>query len=598
MYTSHALDLLRNIRREQQADGSFFSVSVPLKACAPSFSIKSTFTTALILYRLHSVRTVFSENTAILTELKTIVEPAIDFLLSQRGPHWTWNYWPRNSAESVAFPYPDDLDDTFVALSAITLHRPKVITGEVFANVSKTLIRQENTLGGPFRTWILPNGGGLTEDPPDVAVNSNILGFLSLHNIRLPELQVWLSTSLEKTDFISPFYPSTLQPLYFLSRAAENLTAKNKGMIAEKMREAQQNISGPLCRVQYFDPTRNGVRYGNISTALETATKIETLCTEVRVRQKETLDNEVSNETRFLQTVRMSLRRYFDCFYAVENVDWAEKAIIALCEKNVQEMLLPWYFYADMNGLERIGDITEKDRHILLQTCTINIAGWLAYRAYDDILDTSTTVTKKMILRNQSCMNLLNRMVENFFSNKYQYVACWIRQRMDIAIERECVRGKADALQEKSIGCAIGPALILLHRRHDDSKDIGGSNAGRELSIMIRFFRHLLTAKQIHDDCHDWQEDLKKGFVNLAIQNKETTEAQFWDSCFESATRKILFHVQKARKALIELSVRGVLKTTAQLEKYLASIEHSAQLALAEKKRLDDFRKYVAFTEK
>jgi|GEM_PF-2502493 len=567
-------------------------MSVPIDESADdTIRIKSTFTTSLTLCRLSDVRNTFSDNPTILNALDEVVQPAIDFLLSQKSPAWTWNYWLRDSIESTTFPYPDDLDDTFVALSAITLHRPNILTGEVFANITETLMSQEVSAGGPYRTWL-----GLVEEVPDVAVNSNILRFLHLHNIHLPALEQWLTRQLAETDFTSPFYPSTLQPLSFLECSIETLAPETKNILLQKIQAAKNSeivnrFRDPTKpKIHYFDPARNGVRYGNYSAALDIAIGVEYICKMRHENQRTVVDEGRQCEDALLQKAREKIVRSMGNMLSTTNKDWLLKTTDVLCTKNRKELLIPWYFYADMIGVSDTHGLPIEQSRLLDQILNLNLAGWIAYRTYDDILDTPEGRSDEKILLYHSCMNVYRTMLSRCGSDKSHPVAYMIQLKMDIAIEREHLRNKADALQEKSLGCAIAPIISLIEHRKDIERDAGNTS----IQMILRLFRHILTAKQLHDDCHDWQEDLASGFINLAVSNRHTTEQQFWDERFALSVKKILFHTKKALTILTKLYQDGTLKTTIHLEKYVASMEWSAHLALSEKRRADDFREYLS----
>jgi len=85
-------------------------------------------------------------------KVKTIKQKAAKFLLSQKSKHWSFNYWVRNSQEAKKLPYPDDLDDTFCALSALFQYDPNLINGSAMAKIITLLTAMEKKEGGPYRT--------------------------------------------------------------------------------------------------------------------------------------------------------------------------------------------------------------------------------------------------------------------------------------------------------------------------------------------------------------------------------------------------------------------------------------------------------------
>jgi hypothetical protein len=98
--------------REQQPDGSFLGYS---SNNPNNFSTAKTYHTPFPTATIVNALTPHKDNVTV----TKIYKKAVDYLLRQRSPHWSFNYWDRGSFEAKQHPYPDDLDDTFAALSAI-----------------------------------------------------------------------------------------------------------------------------------------------------------------------------------------------------------------------------------------------------------------------------------------------------------------------------------------------------------------------------------------------------------------------------------------------------------------------------------------------
>lgn len=127
-------------------------------------------------------------------------------------------------------PYPDDLDDTFTALAALSLAAPHAISGEVLAHATTLLLSQEANEGGPYLTWVLPDAHPKITNAPDPAVNATVGYFLALQGVYLSHLDTYLTSTAQKIrdrkpslrtpeDFLlSHYYPNTITVAYFLSR--------------------------------------------------------------------------------------------------------------------------------------------------------------------------------------------------------------------------------------------------------------------------------------------------------------------------------------------------------------------------------------------
>ncbi len=189
------------LAKSQQKNGSFLSLSTPSKRSFKNAKkYHPTFPSSLILSCLCSL-----EETA---GIKQIKDKLTIFLLSQKNKHWSFNYWVRNSQEAQKLPYPDDLDDTFCALSALFQHNPKLIDGSAMAKIVTLLTAVEEKEGGPYRTWLVSQDADKIWKDIDLAVNSNIAYFLLLQDISLPNIDILIESAIETKNYTSPYYPS------------------------------------------------------------------------------------------------------------------------------------------------------------------------------------------------------------------------------------------------------------------------------------------------------------------------------------------------------------------------------------------------------
>src|SRR5690606_19133233 len=130
---------------------------------------------------------------------------AVKFLLKQKTPNWTWNYWQKNHPMRAVMPLPDDLDDTIWALIALALHNPKLISGSVLAHLARTLTACETAPGGPYRTWLVDRTLHKTWGDVDIAVNANIGYLLSQQQVRLSGLMRYIDDALARNQLTSPY---------------------------------------------------------------------------------------------------------------------------------------------------------------------------------------------------------------------------------------------------------------------------------------------------------------------------------------------------------------------------------------------------------
>ncbi len=157
------------------------------------------------------------------------------FLLREKTDLQQFNYWQKQSKEYDTVPYPNDIDDTFVAMQALYYCDASLITEEMLADLVSLLIRQEITPGGPYKTWITTLDDAVWQDV-DIVANSNVVAFLHLLGIELPQLQEYFDSALTN-DLRSLYYHHPMTILYFLARAYRG---SNTAILIEKILNLQQ----------------------------------------------------------------------------------------------------------------------------------------------------------------------------------------------------------------------------------------------------------------------------------------------------------------------------------------------------------------------
>jgi hypothetical protein len=316
-----ALDFLQ---KSQENDGSFLSTtSTDPDTFSHGVKMYTTFATSLILPCLSG----YLERSI---AAKTISNKGVDFLLREKNTDWSWNYWQRESSvytntshsishstshstfhptshstshsTSYSTSYPNDLDDTFCALSAIRLANPEMIDGKVLAKIVKLLVRNEKIEGGPYYTWLTQRKAGyLTMDSStdlqkniwydiDPVVNANIAYFLSLENIYLPNLNRYIEEIIEKKDYRSRYYFSPSSIIYFITRG---YCGKNRQQLIEFLLES----TGKRSSENHPEKSDNPLEYhkSKYINSISAAMIISAL---IRLTTKKYLDDEQSHKQK------------------------------------------------------------------------------------------------------------------------------------------------------------------------------------------------------------------------------------------------------------------------------------------------------------
>ena len=127
---------LEYLSSAQQKDGSFLSLSSPSEDNFSNAIIyQTTFLNIFILLFLTDLSKTDS--------LFIISKKLKTFLLSQKTEFWSWNYLTRDSLDSKNKIYPDGLDVTFCALTALSRYDKNLITSAIFVNIVQMLTATE-----------------------------------------------------------------------------------------------------------------------------------------------------------------------------------------------------------------------------------------------------------------------------------------------------------------------------------------------------------------------------------------------------------------------------------------------------------------------
>lgn len=620
----------------QQKDGSFLSYSSPdLEHFSKDHSYKTTFFSSLILSALSQIET--EKASAIKGEIA-------NFLYKEASDEWSFNYWSKSSQEYSGQPYPDDLDDTFCALSALYLYDPSVFTGDILASIMGLLFHAEVKEGGPYRTWLFQPEKGSKWDDVDVAVNANIGYFLHLQDVELPNVSGLIEEALENNAFSSPYYPNTYPIFYFASRWAKGDVLRQLATSIPRALFQRSDWMRPLfislvltslLRVGYpprglkklvrylletqenegswpadgfcFDPSQQGKKYCAGASSLTTA-----FCVEALNMYKSLSEKTIDHKSLLLVSHAHTLVR---------------QALVASphteLHHNTERLIDTFFGYRNSREVIELPFLMQSatklhvEQSTLYNLATVNVIGWIAYTAYDDFLDgegQSWQLASAMF-----CSRRMAKLLQSVlpYNLEFQIEAEIVLDRIDAANAWEVnhTRGQKkenilhidtlpdygdySKLADRSLGHTIA-ALGVVY-------SAGVARESPLLHTVRSFFKHYLIARQLNDDAHDWEEDLLKGSVNavgvMVLEawkergralssgidlSKDMTKLRtiMWESVIEKATQEIHSHIRDARAALkrVENEVDATL-----LEKLLQPLEKAASDAVQEKKKVQDF---------
>jgi hypothetical protein len=542
------------------------------------------------------------------------------YLLQQRSTDGSYNYWPVASALRRSQPYPNDLDDTFCALIALYKHQPSLVDSSVLAQMTKLLLAAESTPGGPYYTWLVAADSPTTWRQLDVAVNANVAFFLQLINVRLPRLDQYLATALKRSQFESQYYPDAWAVWYYLARwcpnqhrdelraAIEKALIRQSAVGAVRLNPLQtalcltslgqlgshawllQALTRRLLASQQsdgswpaagfcLDPSINGQVVEHGSTALTTALALEALSlARNHLGAKPVTPTAASPKILRQNTIQIAVQNNvshtFDQF-GDELSQPVRPLLSRLCSGATgSEICLLAYQFARSLDL----DSAFLNLNTFVELGTANLMGWLAYSAFDDLLDQDAPVGagllpaanialrasrdkfKTVLASNPAFLAYIDHTFNAIDqANAWELAHCRAEQvGGHLIIGNLPNYGDRSNLSQRSFGHALAPLGVLILAGHDLA-----SPAVRHVQAALE---HYLVARQLQDDLHDWTEDLAKGRLTYVVSEvmrelglsgrwqitelQTVMRRQFWHHSFNNISDVIEFHLGQARRQL------------------------------------------------
>ncbi len=535
--------------KAQKADGSFTSwSSARMRPFKRVREWQTVFVPALMLGSLAKL----DDDAAL-----KIRQRLSGFLLEQKDDNWSFNYWTRKSPDRKTQPYPNDLDDTFCALAGLYLHDSSLVDEEALAKVVKLLLATETTVGGPYRTWLVPPDSEPVWLDVDVAVNSNIAYFLLMVSGGVPNLDRLMGETIKLDAFVSPYYPSEYAFVYYFARAYRgphrNLLLKKARKLhkkaatdldralcisarirlgdrqglyaaANKLMAKQRRDGSWAAAAFYADPVKGGKLYYNGGPALTTAFVLEALGL---YRQHRTSAPARAKKDAHIARKSVLVAAKARCAGLEDGlrVSMTESLKTLIESPNGEEITrLPHRF--DRSLTKPLPDTPETTR-LLDSLGLANLFGWLAYTIYDDFLDEEgkpqlLPAANAAMRRSLECF--LEAMPEDtgfagLVRRTFDAIDganAWEQANCRFAVEggrlsagRLPDYGDMSKLAERSLGHVLPPMGVLAAKGH--------SLESGPVRHMSEALKHYLIVRQLNDDVHDWPEDLQSGHITPVV---------------------------------------------------------------------------------
>lgn len=632
------------LEQHQLPDGSFTTEASPTSEPFTAQTANVTvFTPALMLEALSQVPGAMA-----------VRQKLADWLLAQKSAQGSFNYWAKNASEREIRPYPDDLDDTFCALAGLYRHDLSLIGPDTLAEAVRVLLCAESQVGGPYYTWLAPPNAPKVWRDIDLAVNANVAYFLRLAAQIPPNLVAFLEQAITAGTFLSPYYPNAYPLVYYVARAYRGPREKHLADWLRKQHNKQhpdQPWSTPLqtalavtslyrleddyqpdltinylLKTQQPDgswpaepfwrdaaPETSDEPWFAGSSALTTAFSIEALqnhtartavshapAPQVASRAGRSHNSKrsvISKAKNMLGGLEPTLRR--------TGQDWLDTVVAH--DANDEITLLAYSTAKDLLKTSHQSD----DIFILLGAA--NLLGWSAYTIYDSFLDT-TGNPRLLPLANAALRGSLKafhealpkhaafqKLVAETFdvidsANAWEVTHCRFDVRgQEVIIGRLPSYGRLNRLAERSLGHALGPLGVLAAS--------GITPTGRPAAKLFSGLKHYLIARQLHDDLHDWEEDLQTGqctYVVAELLRQSATPAGsyqlpellpqlrrfFWHDALPGICETLLRHLALARQHIVH---SALLQANNSLSRLLDGLQTSTGQTLTERMRTLNF---------
>lgn len=640
------------IRTAQSRSGGFTHLSSGKKNDFLDARTYSTvFVAANILNCLNETQKAVPEIIAEIPEFEAARKGIADFLLAQRSEHWSFNYWANGTEERKTLPYPDDLDDTFVALTALAGYDKNLVDGAVIAAAMKILTTVEAREGGPYRTWLVSKGSSEKWHDVDLAVNANVARFLAHFDVNLPNLTAFIDEKIMSDDIASPYYPSAVPVLYFI---AQSYAGKHKEKLADimllhltkcanerncenileiamlvsslidlgyagKISERYAGIlieesqaSGFQPHAFCMDPTSAGQKQYAGSAVLTAAFCVEAMAKYVAAQN---FVAEIAEPDSDYAPILELIQRQ-----AIEKAQSLPENLRRIARGEIQKIHDIEIVALPFRVRDALGNRAAGIRSEILESLSLaNLYGWIAYDIYDDFLDDEG---EPLAL---SAGNYFLREITMIYATleaeipgishiyrKYMNIIddanVWEKERCRFEIEgaggmrfpRKLPYVTIENLADRSIAHAMSAIAIFMLA--------GFAPPSHESENLVAFFRHFLIARQLHDDARDWLDDLSRGRINAVgaqvirewkgniawPQNSfEIAEVApelrkiFRQSVAERVVDDILFHLAAARRMMRAIPIFGNSDT---LEALLEPLARAAEGIRTEQNNIAKFR--------
>jgi hypothetical protein len=520
---------LNFISQSQLPDGSFPGYA--WKPSGQTLEVHTIFDTVVILTALHA--TEFPKTYA------QTIQKALVFLSKEQNSNGSFNYWKKDSPYFTQLGYPNDLDDTALALACYSLYKEGGFSGKDMADIAKILTSVEIKEGGPYNTWLCEFRNSKRWEDIDIGVNANIAYMLSTLGIELPGLTEFFERTIEEGTYRSAYYLSPIVLLYYLSRAYNSPLREQARGFLKRFQGASGTFHSPLMTaleisalirfgepkescidaieflfetvqknggwardIFYLDPSTKDTTWYHGGDVLTTAFCVEAISLFNKEEEKvQATALEFQNERSAIIADFLSRSEANESFQKLSTLGLSKLETYEISEKS---MLLPFYMRAALG--KTFEDIPDEK---LIELGSANLFGWIGYSLLDDASDGQAD--KTLLPFSAWCIRQLVDIYYNILPKENHHIVNCVLETIEKALYAEkehrlvSTEGTISIehlptqdlipVHEKSIGHCL-PALSVLF--------LAGLPGDHETCHLVwNFFQQFLGARQLNDDAHD-----------------------------------------------------------------------------------------------
>lgn len=569
-----------------------------------------------------------------------VLDRIVQYLMDQKDADWSFNYWDKDSHHYQEARVPNDLDDTFCALRVLYVHRPEMFDGKTMAQIIDLLCFAEIKVGGPYKTWLISDDNWADIDP---VVNSNIGYYLQKCGVELPGVVDYIDHQIAEQDWTSKYYSDVYSVYYFMARYHNSLISgdcidelqqtlcssrdplrlaqsistllrignegPHMGKAVAKLIDLQQsNGSWPPVGLYVDAHVTDGTVYAGAG-ALTTAFCIEAInMYEKSLCTKEIANSDVANYSKkVLDRVKAEVAEIASFELKNDVYKILDSTLGGSKERRIID--LPHVVAQAVKGWTVPPEVIE-------DLSAMSLWGWATYTIQDDCMDTGTNLD--MLPASNFCMRKLTQCLDQITATSAEF-----RQDVQDILD---IQDNANAWELRYCRVPLkqpGVVEVLKLPNYENHQQLANKSLGHTISalgvlysagftkksdavIAIRtFMNHYLIARQLNDDAHDWEDDLRSGHVNSVatrilqkyILTKPSVSARIdlntqaeilqkilWEQEIVPITELILVNIEAARTALRQTSDLSY----EVLDQFLLPIEKAANTSLEERRRVLD----------